>query len=84
MNRAERRRQEREGKKQGKAIGVIFSSPSPAWLPIVHRFMEDHVGHYFQIEDDLRATLTLRCVDCEDGDENDKRETKIEFTGKKG
>jgi hypothetical protein len=71
MNRGERRRQKREKQKLSRQVGVMVGGPSPAVLPIVHQFVGDHAGHTLQIEDDLQAVLTLRCVDCEVGDENE-------------
>ncbi len=66
MNRAECRRQQREERKRGKLIGVTFRGPSPSILPMIHQFIREHEGHMFFVDDDLKNSLTLRCVDCED------------------
>lgn len=66
MNRDERRRQKREEKKRGKFIGVLFGGPSPSILPMVHQFIGEHEGHMFFVDDDLKNSLTLHCVYCDD------------------
>ena len=71
MNRGERRRQKREEEKRSRQVGMILAVPSPGVLPVVHGFVGQHAGHTLQVEDDLQAVLTLRCVDCEVGDESE-------------
>jgi hypothetical protein len=71
MNRGERRRQKREEEKCSRQVGLMVGGSSPAVLPVVHAFMGEHAGHTLQVEDDLQAVLTLRCVDCEVGDESE-------------
>lgn len=56
----------RPGRKKGKLIGVLFGGPSPSILPIVHQFIGEHEGHMLSVDDGLKNTLSLTCLDCED------------------
>ena len=65
MNRAERRRQQRQGHKRALS-GIIASGPSPSILPVLHHFIREHQNHVLCVYEDMKNTLTLSCVDCED------------------
>ena len=66
----------RPGRNKGKLIGVIFGGPSPSILPMVHQFIGEHEGHMFFVDDDLKNTLSLTCVDCKGGADGSERVRK--------
>jgi len=66
----------RRERKKGKLIGVIFGGPSPSILPLVHQFVGEHEGHMFCVDDDLKNTLSLTCIDCEDAADCSKRRSR--------
>ena len=69
MKRSERRRQDRENRGQGKAIGLLYSASSHSIQPVVQQFILEHEGHTIDVDDNLKNSLTLSCADCEDVDE---------------
>jgi hypothetical protein len=69
MGRSERRRQERENRKAGKAMCAIYSGRRDYMMPAIHQFIAEHEGHTLEVEDNLTNSLTLSCLDCEDVDE---------------
>lgn len=69
MNRAERRRLKREIQNAGNLEAVAFAGPSPCISPVVKQFVREHKGHTLIVDDDLKNSLTLRCLDCADKDE---------------
>ena len=69
MDRAERRRLKRQIEKSGNLVGVSFGGPSPCILPLVHQFVGEHKGHTLSLDDNLKNSLTLHCLDCADTEE---------------
>ena len=78
MNRAERRRQERENRKNEKTGGSIYSVKSPSVPGFVQQILYEHEGHSLAIEEDFQSSLTLRCEDCEDQEEDGEGKVKVE------